>query len=256
MRMKVALITAGSGGIGRAIVDLFLENNYSVVVTGRSLEKLHSVFSSYTTNVFFVECDVTNPISCHSAVESTVKHFGQLDVLVNNAGGASLKQTFENGSLESLNDAFALNVNSVFFMTQHAIPYLTETRGSIINFSSVLGSRPVAGLGAYCASKAAVEMLTKTAALELAAKKIRVNCVAPSATQTEFHVNAGMSEEQAKFYYESCARTHPLGRVGKTSDISELVLFLADSNKAGYMTGSVIPVDGGRLLTSSSSLHS
>ena len=185
-----------------------------------------------------------------------MKHFGQLDILVNNAGGASLKQTFENGSFESFNDAFTLNVNSVFYMTQNAIPYLTETRGSIINFSSVLGSRPVAGLGSYCASKAAVEMLTKTAALELAPKKIRVNCVAPSATQTEFHVNAGMSVEQAKSYYESCANTHPLGRVGQASDISELVLFLADSNKSGYMTGSIIPVDGGRLLTSSSVLHS
>jgi 3-oxoacyl-[acyl-carrier protein] reductase len=137
-------------------------------------------------------------------------------------------------------------------MSQYAIPFLIETRGCIINFSSILAHRPMAGLGPYCAAKAAVEMLTQTAALELAKHKVRVLCIAPATIQTEFHVNAGMSLEQAEQYYASSVQTHPIGRVGVPSDISDLVLFLADSSKSGFMTGTTIHVDGGRMLTSSS----
>jgi 3-oxoacyl-[acyl-carrier protein] reductase len=143
-----------------------------------------------------------------------------------------------------------LNATSVFFTSQAAMPYLIETRGTIINFSSILASRPVAGLAAYSASKAAVEMLTKSLALELAPKRIRVLCVSPATIRTKFHTSAGMSEETAAKYYEASASTHPIGRVGVPEDVSELVAFLADSSKAGFMTGSVIDVDGGRLLTS------
>ena len=161
--MKVALITAGSGGIGKATVDLFLQNGYHVGVTGRSLEKLQSVFSSYSSShLHLIENkDVNDTISAQYVIEETIQRFGQLDVLVNNLGGATLNQRVEDGDYVGFHDTFALNVDSVFCMTTHAIPYLTETRGSIVNMSSVLGSRPVEGLGAYSASKAAVEMLFK-----------------------------------------------------------------------------------------------
>ena len=254
--MKVALITAGSGGIGKAVVDLFLNNNYYVSITGRSLDKLKTVFSNYDqSKLLYTQCDITNPISCQYIIEQTIERFGQLDVLVNTAGGATFRQTFENTSADNFQETFDLNVKSVYFMIQHALPYLIETRGSIINFSSVLGSRPVVGLGPYCASKAAVEMLTKSAALEFAPHKVRVNCVAPTAIKTNFHVNAGMTEAQAELYYQSCSKTHPLGRVGTADDVAEIVLFLAEHKKSGYMTGNVIHVDGGRLLTSSSTLN-
>lgn len=251
--MKVALVTAGSGGIGKAIVEKLLENNFFVAVTSRSLVKLETVFSHIrSSRLLFLETDIVNTESCKKAVEDTIERFGQLNLLVNNAGGATFHQTFESGSLIDFQDVMDLNVKSVFFMSQYAIPYLTETRGTIINFSSILASRPAIGLGPYCASKAAVEMLTQTAALELAPKKIRVMCIAPTAIQTEFHTNAGMSREQADEYYKNCSNTHPLGRVGQPSDITEVVLFLADSSKSGFMTGSVVHVDGGRLLTSAS----
>ena len=254
--MKVALVTAGSGGIGREIVNRLIDERYCVAVTSRSIEKLKVVFSHVPpTMILYIETNLTDVNSCHEAVEKTVKHFGQLNLLVNNAGGGTLYQTIENTSLQSFNDAFDLNVKSCFFMTHYCVPYLIETKGCVINFSSVLASRPAVGLGPYSAAKAAVEMLTKTVALELAPKGVRVLCVAPTAIETEFHVNAGMSIEEAKKYYESCARTHPLGRVGNVKDIAELVLFLS-SSKASYMTGSVIHVDGGRLLTSSTTLPS
>ena len=251
--MKVALVTAGSGGIGKAIVETLLQNNYYVAVTSRSIIKLEETFEHIKSNrLLFLETNLIKTESCKTAVEHTIERFGQLNLLVNNAGAAVLHQTFEHGTLKEFQDVMDLNVQSVFFMTQYAIPYLTETRGTIINFSSVLAHRPAIGLGPYCASKAAVEMLTQTSALELASKKIRVMCIAPTATQTEFHVNAGMTQEQANEYYNNCSKTHPLGRVGQTSDITELVLFLADSSKSGFMTGSVVHVDGGRLLTSAS----
>jgi NAD(P)-dependent dehydrogenase (short-subunit alcohol dehydrogenase family) len=251
--MKVALVTGGSGGIGKAIVEKLVEQNYYVAVTSRTIPKLYESFSHINTNrLLFLETDLVDTESCKSAIEDTIQRFGQLNLLVNNAGAGTLKQTFENGSLKEFQDVMNLNVQSVFFMTQYAIPYLTETRGTIINFSSVLAHRPAIGLGPYCASKAAVEMLTQTAALELAPKSIRVMCIAPTAIQTEFHTNAGMSKKEADEYYKNCSKTHPLGRVGQTSDITELVLFLADSTKSGFITGSVVHVDGGRLLTSAS----
>lgn len=254
--MKVALVTAGSGGIGKAIVDKLIDDCYCVAVTSRSIEKLKVVFSYVPpTMILFLETDLTDVNSCYQAVEKTIKYYGQLNLLVNNAGGGTLYQTIEQATQQSFNDAFDLNVKSCFFMSQYSIPYLIETKGCIINFSSVLASRPAVGLGPYSAAKAAVEMLTKTTALELAPKGVRVLCVAPTAIETKFHVNAGMSVEEATKYYESCAKTHPLGRVGNVKDISNLVLFLS-SSRASYMTGSVIHVDGGRLLTSSSTLPS
>lgn len=251
--MKVALVTAGSGGIGKAIVEKLLENNYYVAVTSRNINKLNESFSHIKSNkLLFLQTNLVNTESCKSAVENTIERFGQLNLLVNNAGGATLNQTFENGSLKEFQDVMNLNIQSVFFMTQYSIPYLIETKGTIINFSSILAHRPAIGLGSYCASKAAVEMLTQTAALELAPKNVRVVCIAPTAIQTEFHVNAGMTKEQATEYYQNCSKTHPLGRVGQTSDLTELLLFLADNSKSGFITGSVIHVDGGRLLTSAS----
>ena len=254
--MKVALVTAGTGGIGKSIVDILLKNDYYLAVTSRSMNKLKTVFSYVpTSKILYLETDLTDVNSCYNAVETTIHRFGQLNLLVNNAGGGTLYQTFENGTFQSFNDTFDLNVKSVFFMSQYAIPYLIETKGCIINFSSILASRPAVGLGTYSAAKAAVEMLTKTAALELAPMKVRVLCISPATIKTEFHTNAGMSCTQAEEYYKNAASTHPIGRIGIPDDISDLVLFLADSSKSGFMTGSTIHVDGGRLLTSASALH-
>jgi NAD(P)-dependent dehydrogenase (short-subunit alcohol dehydrogenase family) len=250
-KINIALITAGSGGIGKAIVYKLLENNYNVAVTGRSISKLKTVFNDVSSDrILFIETNLSNLESMSKAVEETIKNFGQLDLLVNNAGGATLYQSCEFGTEESFDNSFNLNVKTSYFMSQYAIPFLIETKGCIINISSVLASRPAIGLGAYCASKAAVEMLTKTTALELASKGVRVLCVAPTATETEFHVNAGMSQEEATTYYKTCASTHPLGRAGLPNDTAEVVIFLAKS--ANFMTGSIIHVDGGRLLTSAS----
>jgi NAD(P)-dependent dehydrogenase (short-subunit alcohol dehydrogenase family) len=250
--MKVALITGASSGIGKEIALRLLADGYSVAVTGRSMKRLQEAYSAVNTGpVYLIDVDATNPESYKKCVAETIHAYGRLDLLVNNVGGGTFGQTLSATTLEDWNASFSLNTTSVFFTSQAALPHLIESKGTIINFSSVLASRPVAGLGPYSAAKAAVEMLTKSLALELAPKGIRVLCISPATIQTGFHTSAGMSEEVAAAYYAASADTHPVGRIGQPQDISELVAFLADSSKAGFMTGSVIHVDGGRLLTSS-----
>lgn len=246
--MKVALVTGASGGIGEQIARDLLAYGYYVAVTGRSLERLSAVWGNEA--VLLIEADATSVEDCKKSVATVFEKLGQLDVLINNVGGGALQQTLEAGSEAEFNRMMDLNIKSVFFMTQCAIPHLASTHGSIVNFSSVLASRPGAGLASYCASKAAVEMLTKCSALELASKGIRVNCVAPTATETHFHQSAGMTAEAAAAYYKKAATAHPLGKLSTVKDVSEATLFLCDSARAGSITGAILTVDNGRLLTS------
>ena len=253
--MKVALVTGGSTGIGKEIVLSLLKNNYKVAVTSRSMDKLISEYSEYVkvnsmANLHFIETDVMDINKYQEVIYSVVEQHGYIDLLVNNVGGGKFGETIEKTSVEQWNEMMTLNLSSAYFMIQAALKCMAP--GScIINFSSILASRPVNGLAPYSIAKAGVEMMTKSLALELAPKQIRVLCIAPATIQTNFHTGAGMSQEAANKYYEGSAGTHPIGRIGQPSDISELVVFLADNNKAGFMTGSVISVDGGRMLTSS-----
>jgi NAD(P)-dependent dehydrogenase (short-subunit alcohol dehydrogenase family) len=248
---KVALITGASSGIGLAIAKALYAAGYNIVVTGRDEARLQQAYSDCEApRILYIQADATDQTSYANVVGRTIVHFKRLDVLVNNVGGGVLGKTLAATTLNDFNSAIQFNLTSVFFTSQAAVPYLTETKGTIINFSSILASRPVAGLGPYSAAKAAVEMLTKTMAIELASHGVRVMCISPATIQTHFHESAGMSPQAAAAYYEASKQTHPVGRIGQPEDISELVVFLADSTKAGFMTGSVIHVDGGRLLTS------
>jgi NAD(P)-dependent dehydrogenase (short-subunit alcohol dehydrogenase family) len=249
--MKVALVTGGSGGIGKQIVLDLIKNNYNVAVTGRNMDKLLESFKDTSNDhLHFIETDVMHVNKYQEVIYSVVEHFGYIDLLVNNVGGGKFGETIEKTTLEQWDEMMTLNMTSTYFMSQAALKCMAPN-ACIINFSSILASRPVNGLGPYSIAKAGVEMMTKTLALELAPKQIRVLCIAPATIQTNFHTGAGMTQESADKYYENSASTHPIGRIGQPSDISELVIFLADNNKSGFMTGSIISVDGGRMLTSS-----
>lgn len=249
--MKTALVTGGSGGIGKQIVLDLIKNNYNVAVTGRNMDKLIESFKDTSNDhLHFIETDVMQVDKYQKVIYSVVEHFGYIDLLVNNVGGGKFGETIEKTTLEQWNEMMTLNMTSAYFMSQAALKCMAPN-ACIINFSSILASRPVNGLGPYSIAKAGVEMMTKTLALELAPKQIRVLCIAPATIQTNFHTGAGMTQESADKYYENSKSTHPIGRIGQPGDISELVIFLADNNKSGFMTGSIISVDGGRMLTSS-----
>jgi NAD(P)-dependent dehydrogenase (short-subunit alcohol dehydrogenase family) len=142
----------------------------------------------------------------------------------------------------------AVNVRAPFRLMRAALPHLAARRGAIVNVSSVNGLRAFAGVLAYCVSKAAVDHLTRCAALELAPHGVRVNAVNPGVTVTNLHRRSGMGESQYAAFLERSRETHPLGRAGRPEEIASLILFLA-SDRAEWMTGETIPIDGGRHLT-------
>jgi len=252
MYQRVALITGARSGIGHAIARQFLLEGWLVAVTGRNNATLRAAYLDIPDNeILYIAADATNVDHCAIVLEAVLHRFGHLDCLVNNVGGGALNQTLLKTTPAEFAASNALNLSSVFFMTQVAIPALTQSEGSIVNMSSVLATRPVPGLAPYCLHKAAVEMLTRSAAMELAPRHIRVNCIAPSVTETDFHTNAGMTNDAAAKYYSDSASAHPLGRIGQSPDIATVTTFLADSTKSGFVTGTIIPVDGGRLMTMS-----
>jgi NAD(P)-dependent dehydrogenase (short-subunit alcohol dehydrogenase family) len=141
-----------------------------------------------------------------------------------------------------------INLRSVFLLMQKASPALIERRGNVVNVSSVTGLRAFPGVLAYCVSKAGVDQLTRCAALELAAKGVRVNAINPGVVITEIHKRGGMTADQYSAFLEHSKETHPLGRVGGAAEVADLILFLA-SARAGWITGATYSIDGGRAQT-------
>ena len=191
--------------------------------------------------------DVTIDDEVRNAFASAISATSRLDVLVNAAGHIS-SGTIENTALSAWDSMMNVNLRSVFSLMQLATPYLIQTKGNIVNISSVTGLRSFPGVLAYCVSKAAVDQLTRCAALELASKGVRVNAVNPGVVVTEIHKRGGMNEENYEKFLEHSKTTHPLGRVGNADEIAELVFYLA-SEKASWITGATYQIDGGRALT-------
>jgi NAD(P)-dependent dehydrogenase (short-subunit alcohol dehydrogenase family) len=191
--------------------------------------------------------DVTNSDQAQHAIDETISRFGRLDVLVNAAGHISTG-SIEDTSLAAWDAMMNVNLRAVFQLMQMATPHLIKTKGNIVNVSSVTGLRSFPGVLAYCVSKAAVDQLTRCAALELAPKGVRVNAVNPGVVVTEIHKRGGMSKEAYERFLEHSKTTHPLGRVGDPKEIAELVFYLA-SERAAWITGATYQIDGGRALT-------
>jgi len=173
-----------------------------------------------------------------------LEEFGGIDVLVNAAGHIS-SGSIEDTSLAAWDALMEINVRAVFCLMQQALPSIISRHGNVVNVSSVTGLRAFPGVLAYCVSKAAVDQLTRCAALELAAKGVRVNAVNPGVVITEIHKRGGMSEEAYEAFLERSKQTHPIGRVGQASEIAELVFYLA-SDRAAWITGATYSIDGGR----------
>jgi len=247
---QVALVTGASSGIGKATALGFAREGARVALLARREEVLKELVSAIETEggeAVAVAGDVTRADDRVRAINDTVSAFGGLDVLVNAAGIIGFG-TIENTTLDAWQDMFDINVVSVFHLTQLALPHLKARKGNVVIVSSVTGPRSFPGVLAYCASKAAVDQLTRCAALELADHGIRVNAINPGVVVSNLHRAGGLDEEKYGAFLEHSKTTHPLGRVGNPEEVSDLILFLA-SNNAGWITGSTVPIDGGRNLT-------
>jgi NAD(P)-dependent dehydrogenase (short-subunit alcohol dehydrogenase family) len=247
---KVALVTGASSGIGKASAIAFARQGAAVVIVGRRAKELRetaSIIRSAAALVKEIVADVTKEEDRSSIIKQTLDAFGGIDILVN-AAGIIGSGTIENTTLANWDYMLDINVRSVFRLIQSAMPYLVERKGNVINVSSVAGLRSFPGIFAYCVSKAAVDQLTRCAALELASKGVRVNAVNPGVVVTNLHRAGGMDEETYSQFLERSKQTHPLGRAGQAEEVAELILFLA-SPTAGWITGCTYSIDGGRAQT-------
>ena len=247
---RVVLVTGATSGIGRAVALRFAESAARVTAIGRNEEALREVGDAIRQaggEPLTIAADVTKEEDVSQLMQRAVGEFGRVDVLVNAAGHISTG-SIEDTSLVAWDKMLDVNLRAVFHLMQLATPYLIETRGNIVNISSVTGLRSFPGVLAYCVSKAGVDQLTRCAALELAPKNVRVNAVNPGVVVTEIHKRGGMNEGDYEQFLERSKTTHPLGRVGQASEIAELVFYLA-SEKASWITGATYSIDGGRALT-------
>jgi NAD(P)-dependent dehydrogenase (short-subunit alcohol dehydrogenase family) len=244
---KVALITGGGTGIGRAIALAFAREGASVCVAGRRLEKLREVIGEVQKAGgagLAMECDVTRAREVERAVKGTVERFGRLNVLVNNAGMLHVS-TVEGISEEEWDRMMTVNVKGPFLMSRAVLPEFRKCGGgAIVNIGSVLGLFAVKDRAAYSASKGAVTMLTKSMALDHAHEKIRVNCICPSVVETDLVKGVFNETEQGQAMLKARLATIPLGRLGKPEDVAEMAVFLA-SEESSWLTGAAIPLDGG-----------
>jgi len=244
---KSAVITGGGTGIGQAIALAFAREGAQVAVAGRRKEKLDEtlhLLQQAGCSALALECDVTKAADTQRVVKSAEGAFGKVNVLVNNAGALSVS-TVENITEEDWDRVMATNVKGPFLMSRAALPAMRRAGGgSIINVGSVLGIVAIRDRAAYCASKGGVSMLTKAMALDHAQDNIRVNCVCPSIVESDMTRNLFAETEAGRQARESRLASIPLGRFGKPADIAGLTVFLA-SEESSWMTGTVIPVDGG-----------
>jgi NAD(P)-dependent dehydrogenase (short-subunit alcohol dehydrogenase family) len=247
---KIIIVTGATSGIGRATAEAFGRARGAVVLVGRNETALREVSDRVRESGGLpATCavDVTTSQAAERIVDTALELGGAVDVLVNAAGviaGGTLEATTD----EVWNTMMAVNVTAPFRLMRAAAPHLKARKGTIVNVSSVNGLRAFAGVLAYNVSKAAVDHLTRCAAIEMAPLGVRVNAVNPGVTVTNLHRRSGMGEQQYAAFLERSKETHPLGRPGRPDDVAELILFLA-SDRASWMTGETIPVDGGRHLT-------
>ena len=237
MSLKTAIVTGAARGIGLATTKLFLSEGWQVAMVDRDGAALADAVTTLD-NVHGINCDVSDPASVDGMITEVLRHFGQIDGLINNAGVADFGP-IEETTFERWRTVMATNLDGVFLTTQAAIPALKETRGSIVNIASISGLRASTLRVAYGTSKAAVIQLTLQQAAELGEYGIRANAVAPGPVKTKLAM-AVHSPEIIAAYHDAL----PLNRYGTEEEIAQAIVFLA-SDKASFVTGQLLAADGG-----------
>ena len=238
--LKTVIITGGTSGIGLATAKKFLEKNFNCMIVGRDEKKFAKIKSELVGNFDFISADVRIVAECEKIALVTKKIFGNIDILINNAGIYS-EGAITQVSEKIFDDIFNTNVKGTFFMTQAVADEIIKNRGAIVNVASDAGLHGNYFCAAYAASKGAVIAFTKSLALELANFPVRVNCVAPADILTP------LTEKQLKISGEKISdleKIYPMKRIGRADEVAEAIFFLA-SDKASFITGEILKVDGG-----------
>lgn len=235
MPQSIAIVTGAARGIGLATARLMVSQGMGVVLVDRDTEELTKVPKDLGLTLPY---DISDPEQVDRMVEDTMRHFGRIDTLVNNAGVADFGP-IEEMTFDRWRRVMQTNLDGVFLCSQAAIPALRESRGSIINIASISGLRASTLRVAYGTSKAAVMHLTQQQASELGEHGVRVNCVCPGPVRTKLAM-AVHSEDIINAYHDAI----PLNRYGSEEEIARVIAFLA-SDAASYVTGQIISVDGG-----------
>ena len=247
LKGKVALITGGSLGLGKATAVLFAQEGATVVITGRTEKTLQEAVSEAEAKgvkIEYLVSDVSKEEDCKSAVEETVKRHGAVDILFNNAGVLSAGPTHETET-DEWDRIFAINVRGTFMMSKHAVPHMLKKGGGcIVNNSSVLGLKALPGIAAYTASKGAVTQFTRAMALDYAQQGIRVNAICPGTIVTPMVTGMLDSMEDKQAAEEMFKSFHPVGRLGHPDEVARAVLFLCEDG-VDFMTGVMLSLDGG-----------
>src|SRR5690625_1483803 len=243
---RVALVTGASSGIGRATALALAHAGARVVAVARNAANLRETAQAHPA-ITTHPADLRADRSPADAVDAALTAHGRLDILVNNAGATAL-MALGDTRREILDDLFALNVTTPSLLTAAALEPLAQHHGTVVNVSSTYGHRPLPGGAHYAASKAALESLTRSWALELAPSHIRVNALAPGPTRSNALAAAGLAPEAVARVQQSEADRIPLGRRGEPGEVSAWIAHLADP-AATWITGQVLTVDGGLELT-------
>jgi len=246
---KVALVTGGASGIGRATAQLFAREGASVVITDLNEQAGNATveeISRQSGRAIFQPADVTNSNDCQRVVDRTLREFGRIDVLFNNAG-IIRRTSILDLTEDDWDRVMDVNVKSIFLMSRLVVPIMAKAGGGVIvNMASGWGLAGGARAAAYCASKGAVVLLTKSMAIDHGPQNIRVNCLCPGDTDTGMlrQEASQLGEEESGFLRASAQR--PLGRMGKVEEIAQAALYLA-SDASSFVTGTALVVDGGGL---------
>ncbi|MEX0405284.1 SDR family oxidoreductase [Aquibium sp. LZ166] len=244
METKVALVTGGTAGIGRSVAQVLKRDGWRVAVCARREDRLRELasqgFSTYP-------CDVSDSHSVEGLISAIESDHGRLDAVVNSAGVAAARQDFVELPDEEVRRLFEINVYGTLSVTRSAIRLLKVNGGTIVNLSSTLARRPRPGSAVYSATKGAIEAFTMALGTEVAKDKIRVHVVAPALVRSEIWLASGMSNDDYDSLLAARGREFPLGRAGEPEDVSELIAYLV-SDKARWMTGNLIQVDGGATM--------
>ncbi len=247
LKGKVAIVTGAGSGFGAGIAMRFAAEGAHVALLDINLEGAKQVAQAAGRGAIALKCDVTRADEIAAAVAATRSAFGRLDIVVNNAGWTHRNKPLLEVTEAEFDRIYNVNVKSIYLMTQATTPALGEAGGgSVINIGSTAGVRPRPGLTWYNGSKGFVNLVSKSMAVELAPMKIRVNCIAPVLGQTgltEEFIGGPATPERLKAFMA----TIPLGRMSQASDIASAAVYLA-SDEAEFITGVVLPVDGGRTI--------